>query len=76
MREMRTPIGQAWRLFWLFLTLPAAWAEVIYEVKEPTGKAVQSAIDACAAKGGGVAYLPPGRYGCGPLWLKDNVELR
>lgn len=45
-------------------------------VSEPTGKAVQSAIDACAAQGGGVAYLPPGRYVTGPLWLKDNVELR
>jgi hypothetical protein len=49
---------------------------VIHEVKEPTGKAVQLAIDACAAKGGGAAYLPPGRYVSGPLWLKDNVELR
>ena len=58
------------------MTLPAASAEEIYEVKEPTGKAVQLAIDACAAKGGGVAYLPPGRYVSGPLWLKDNVELR
>ena len=76
MREMRTPISQALRLLWLFLILPAAWAELIYEVKEPTGKAVQLAIDACAAKGGGVAYLPPGRYVSGPLWLKDNVELR
>jgi hypothetical protein len=45
-------------------------------VKEPTGAAVQSAIDACAAMGGGVAYLPPGRYVTGPLWLNDNVELR
>lgn len=45
-------------------------------MKETNGKAVQSAIDACAADGGGVALLPPGRYVSGPLWLKDNVELR
>lgn len=41
-----------------------------------TGQAIQAAIDACAAKGGGVAYVPPGLYTTGPLWLKDNVELR
>jgi hypothetical protein len=64
------------RLLWICLALPAGSAEVLQEVKEPTGKAVQEAIDACAVKGGGVAYLPPGRYVSGPLWLKDNVELR
>ncbi len=37
---------------------------------------MQAAIDACSAKGGGVAYLPPGEYITGPLWLKNNVELR
>ena len=37
---------------------------------------IQAAIDSCAAKGGGVAYVPPGQYTTGPLWLKDNVELR
>jgi hypothetical protein len=51
-------------------------AEAIHEVKEPSGKAVQSAIDAAAAAGGGTVCLPPGRYVSGPLWLKDNVELR
>jgi hypothetical protein len=39
-------------------------------------QAIQAAIDQCAAKGGGVAYVPPGQYTSGPLWLKDNVELR
>jgi hypothetical protein len=43
---------------------------------KPTTQALQEAIDACSAKGGGVAYLPPGQYSTGPLWLKDNVELR
>lgn len=56
------------------LALPALSAEVV--VKEPTGKAVQFAIDACATQGGGVVFLPPGRYVSGPLWLKDNIELR
>jgi hypothetical protein len=66
------------RLFrlWVLWALPALGAETIEQVIEPTGKAVQTAIDASAAKGGGVAYLPPGRYVTGPLWLKDNVELR
>lgn len=50
--------------------------ETIHWVKAPTGQAVQAALDACATQGGGVAYLPPGRYVSGPLWLKDNVELR
>ena len=51
-------------------------ADIVHVVKEPAGQAVQSAIDACAAEGGGVAYLPAGHYVSGPLWLKDNVELR
>jgi hypothetical protein len=37
---------------------------------------IQAAIDACAAKGGGVAYVPPGEHVAGPIWMKDNVELR
>lgn len=63
-------------LLWTCLAFPAGSAEVTESVKEPTGKAIQVAIDACAAKGGGVVYLAPGRYLSGPLWLKDNVELR
>ncbi len=58
---------------WTSVALDAVPTEV---VTEPTGIAIQSAIDASAARGGGVAYLPPGRYVTGPLWLKDNVELR
>lgn len=38
-------------------------------------KAIQAAIDACAAAGGGVVYLPPGRYHSGGLLLKSNVHL-
>ena len=60
----------------LALALPILSVAGMHPVNEPTGRAVQAAIDACAADGGGVVYLPPGRYVTGPLWLKDNVELR
>jgi hypothetical protein len=73
---MRTPGNCIWLVLWACFALPIVAAEVLHEVKEPTGKAVQLAIDACAAQGGGVVHLPPGRYVTGPLWLKDNVELR
>jgi polygalacturonase len=73
---MRIQIHHAWPLLGMCLALRAFSAEVIRVVKEPSGKAVQLAIDACAAQGGGVVHLPPGRYVSGPLWLKDNVELR
>jgi polygalacturonase len=56
--------------------LPACAEAAVHEVKEPTSKAIQSAIDICAAAGGGVVDLPAGRYVTGPLWLKENVELR
>ena len=39
-------------------------------------KAIQSAIDACHAKGGGRVVLKPGRYLTGSVFLKDGVELR
>jgi polygalacturonase len=60
----------------LFLTAIGASAQPWCAVGKQTGPAIQAAIDACAAKGGGVAYVPPGLYTTGPLWLKDNVELR
>lgn len=44
-------------------------------VEKPTTQAIQAAIDVCSAKGGGTAYVPPGQYVTGPLWLKSNVEL-
>jgi hypothetical protein len=54
------------------LAAAAPWCEV----KGRTGPAIQAAIDECAARGGGVAHVGPGEYVVGPLWLKDNVELR
>jgi hypothetical protein len=73
--EVKTLIIPRLLRLWVLWALPALGAETI-EVTEPTGKAVQSAIDACVAKGGGVVHLPPGRYVSGPVWMKDNVELR
>src|SRR5687768_5278975 len=39
-------------------------------------KAIQSAIDACAAKGGGIVAFKPGTYVTGAIFLKSNVHLR
>jgi hypothetical protein len=59
----------------LLLFAAAAAAQPRCVVEEPTTRGIQQSIDACSAKGGGVAYVPPGQYVTGPLWLKDNVEL-
>ncbi|HMF30870.1 MAG TPA: glycosyl hydrolase family 28-related protein, partial [Candidatus Lokiarchaeia archaeon] len=37
--------------------------------------AIQSAIDACTATGGGVVLVPPGEYRCGTIHLKSHVVL-
>ena len=37
--------------------------------------AIQAAIDACAASGGGRVTVPAGTYVSGTVWLADNVEL-
>ncbi|MFT3981954.1 MAG: glycoside hydrolase family 28 protein [Ferruginibacter sp.] len=39
-------------------------------------KAIQKAIDDCAAKGGGIVTLNPGTYVTGALFIKSNVQLR
>ena len=39
-------------------------------------RAIQAAIDSCAAKGGGVVAFLPGQYLTGSLFLKENVDLR
>ncbi len=38
--------------------------------------AIQQAIDACAATGGGVVLVPEGRFVTGTIRLRSNVELR
>src|SRR5512147_1054068 len=37
--------------------------------------AIQSAIDACAANGGGTVFLPAGQYLTGSLFLRNNISL-
>jgi hypothetical protein len=36
--------------------------------------AIQAAIDACAAAGGGIVYLPPGEYTSGTLTLRSHIR--
>ncbi|MBC7826634.1 MAG: right-handed parallel beta-helix repeat-containing protein [Chitinophagaceae bacterium] len=38
-------------------------------------KAIQKAVDACSAKGGGVVRFKPGTYVTGAIFLKKNVNL-
>src|ERR1039457_7084608 len=38
-------------------------------------RALQAAIDACAAAGGGTVYFPPGSYLSGTLFLKSHITL-
>lgn len=37
-------------------------------------EAIQKAVDACAASGGGVVYVPPGEYSTGTIHLRSNVR--
>jgi polygalacturonase len=37
--------------------------------------AIQAAIDACAARGGGTVTIPAGRYLTGALFFRDNITL-
>jgi polygalacturonase len=40
-----------------------------------TTRYLQSAIDACAAAGGGTVHVPAGRYVVGTLWLRSHITL-
>ena len=42
---------------------------------EDAKAAIQQAIDACAAAGGGTVYFPPGSYTSGTLHLRSNLRL-
>jgi polygalacturonase len=44
--------------------------------KTLSSPAIQKAIDACAAKGGGIVTLKPGTYVSGAIFLKDKVNFR
>ena len=39
-------------------------------------KAIQAAIDKCAAAGGGIVVFKPGTYVSGSIFIKDNVHLK
>jgi Glycosyl hydrolases family 28 len=41
----------------------------------PATAAIQKAVDACAADGGGKVVLPAGRYLSGPIFLKSRVQI-
>ena len=43
---------------------------------ELSTKAIQAAIDACAADGGGTVLIPEGTYVTGTLFLKSNLTLQ
>ncbi len=70
------PKATASRLIPLLLLATPARPQNLCPVTGPGAAGIQAAIDACAAKGGGVAYVPPGEHVSGPIWMKDNVELR
>jgi len=38
-------------------------------------EAIQKAVDACAAAGGGIVYIPPGQYTSGTIHLRSHVRL-
>ena len=42
---------------------------------ERAQEAIQRAIDACAAAGGGVVYFPPGEYTSGTIHLRSHVRI-
>jgi polygalacturonase len=39
------------------------------------GAAIQKAVDACAAAGGGMVYFPPGEYSAGTIHLRSHQRL-
>jgi polygalacturonase len=43
--------------------------------KDNDSPAIQRAINACSADGGGMVYIPSGDYLCGGLQLRSNVSL-
>jgi hypothetical protein len=44
--------------------------------KTPATRAIQQAIDACGAAGGGTVLIPPGHYLTGALFLRSNLHLQ
>jgi len=70
-------------LFALAVSTAPGASESVFNVRDfgATGvkaqnarSALQKAIDACAASGGGLVYLPPGAYTTGTLHLRSHVR--
>jgi len=66
-----------------FLFALCAYSQKVYNVRDygATGNkegnaqtSIQKTIDACSANGGGMVYLPPGKYSSGTLHLKSNIR--
>ena len=64
---------------------PAVTPAAVFNVKDhgATGikddlaqEAIQKAVDACAAAGGGTVLVPPGEYTTGTIHLRSHVRLR
>lgn len=63
----------------------AGWgAQVLYDVRDFGAQgdgqtlctpAIQAAVDKCSTAGGGMVYLPPGRFLSGTIYLKTGVTL-
>jgi len=45
------------------------------DASAPATAAIQAAIAAAQAAGGGIVVIPPGRYACGPIALASNLTL-
>jgi hypothetical protein len=68
----------------LLLGMPLCAAEHQFDVRDFGAKidgnalcttAIQKAVDACAAVGGGTVWLPPGTLRSGTIYLRNNVTL-
>jgi hypothetical protein len=66
------------------IDLPAKQAMLVFNVRdygangvkeESAQAAIQRAIDACAAAGGGTVYFPPGVYTSGTIHLRSHVRI-
>ena len=64
----------------IFQSAQAAIFDVRTEGAKGDGKtldspAINKTIEKCAAQGGGIVTLPAGKYLCGSIRMKSNVEL-
>src|ERR1039457_5469380 len=85
-RHRRTEMRKSTLLFVMSLATSAGLAVTppVHDVKNygavgdgttPATAAIQKAVDACAAEGGGRVVIPPGRYVTGPIFLRSRVQI-